>query len=251
MNRFLKTPHLPASAVRLCAVAKGQPYILAALQKLGIACIEVPEHPELAQPVRTHPDMLLHHLGGEDIYAASYSPPLILALQSAGFKTKVMQEPLGGAYPFDVRLNCFLLANYLFCNKKTVDTFLLNYYQSNGAEVVHSKQGYAKCSVCIVDENSIITEDAGIYRAAVTAKINALLILKGSVSLPGYDYGFIGGCSGKLDKHTLAFCGDIRLHPDYEKINLFCLKRGVNTYSLWNGPLTDMGGILPLMEAAE
>ena len=44
-------------------------------------------------------------------------------------------------------------------------------------------QGYAKCSCVVVDEDSIITSDRGIWREAVNAGMDVLLIEKSQVIL--------------------------------------------------------------------
>ena len=75
-----------------------------------------------------------------------------------------------------------------------------------------------------------------------------LKIQKGFISLPGYDYGFIGGCCGKLSKNILAFTGKIESHPDYNNIKDFCRNYNVNVLSLTNDDLLDIGGILPIAE---
>ena len=58
--------------------------------------------------------------------------------------------------------------------------------------------------------------------------INSLLIEKGSVHINKYDYGFIGGCCGLIDKNLLLFNGDLSLHSDFDKIKKFLYDNGIN-----------------------
>jgi hypothetical protein len=67
--------------------------------------------------------------------------------------------------------------------------------------------------------------------------------------LPGHQYGFIGGASGKISENEILFFGDITAHQDYKKIAGFIEKHGCKIISL-NFPLTDFGGIIPIIEEA-
>ena len=76
---------------------------------------------------------------------------------------------------------------------------------------------------------------------------DCLLIAKGDVSLPGHEYGFIGGASAKISESEVLFFGDITKHRDYKKIADFIKKYGYEIISL-DFPLTDFGGIIPIIE---
>ena len=150
-----------------------------------------------------------------------------------------VKSPVSCVYPRDIGLNAAVVGDYLICNVKYTDETVLEHAD----KIIDVKQGYAKCSVCMVDENSIITSDAGIYSAAKKNNIEVLLISKGHITLDGYNYGFIGGCSGLISKNKLAFTGSIAVHPDYEKIKKFCEGRGVEIVSLSNEKLYDYGSM--------
>jgi hypothetical protein len=75
-----------------------------------------------------------------------------------------------------------------------------------------------------------------------------LRITEGCIQLPGLSHGFIGGCCGKLAPNLMVFAGNIKAHPDYCGIKAFMEARGVGIEQLCDGPLTDIGGIIPLIE---
>jgi len=75
-----------------------------------------------------------------------------------------------------------------------------------------------------------------------------LLIEKGSVHINKYDYGFIGGCCGLIDKNTLLFNGDLLLHSDFDKIKKFLYDNNVNFIDIKGKRLTDIGSIIPITE---
>ena len=97
--------------------------------------------------------------------------------------------------------------------------------------------------MCIVDDSSVITEDEGIYRA-LSGKINVLKIKPGHVLLPGFKNGFLGGASGLVSKNKLAFCGNIKLHPDFFAIKNFIEERNIDIILLSSTDLCDFGSIL-------
>ena len=109
------------------------------------------------------------------------------------------------------------------------------------------KQGYCKCSCLVINENALITDDKSIYNIALKNGVDCLLVSKGDVTLPGHNYGFIGGASGKISKTEVLFFGDVTKHRDYKKIADFIEKHGCKIISL-DFPLTDFGGIIPITE---
>lgn len=242
--RFLTKPNLPEAKVTLCVISSGFPEIKESLAKRGIEVIEAEPLEILQKPVRSHADMLLHDLGKGRVITAKGADNLKAELEAYGFEVSVQE--LGGEYPDDIALNCFCLANKLFCKKDSTSGILLKYYQYIGAEAVNVKQGYAKCSTAIVDERSIITADARIAQAAQNCGLNVLRIHSGGILLPGCDTGFMGGCCGLISPMELAFTGKLSNHIDSDIIKAFCAARGIDIIELTDSALTDIGGILPL-----
>ncbi len=173
-------------------------------------------------------------------------------------------------YPGHAKYNACSTGKYFIHNLKITDKGLLGAAKAAGLIAVHVPQGYAKCSIVAVDENSIITADKGIERACTAAGLDVLLVEKGQIVLEGYPYGFIGGASGKIStagansklgsfsskedvsckqlaksKDTIVFNGDIRKHSDYETIKAFIEARGLGIKYFEGYPLTDIGSIIP------
>ena len=99
-------------------------------------------------------------------------------------------------------------------------------------------------------DDGFITDDKSIFDALSVYSLECLMISKGDVNLPGHDYGFIGGASGKISETEVLFFGDVTKHRDYKKMADFIEKHGCKIVSL-DFPLTDFGGIIPLTEVAE
>ena len=217
------------------------------LAKLGAVPVKLRGFDKFGEfhPLSYHPDMLCFNLEKnkwifyEGIYAINKK-----AIDRLNIDAITVKDPESGVYPRDVRLNAAMFGINLMCNIKYTEKKILEYAEKSGRNIIGVKQGYTKCSVCTVDENSIITSDASIYGEAKKNKIGALLISEGHIGLNGYGHGFIGGCSGLISKSKLAFTGNIKLHPDYENIKEFCRGRGVEIFSMSEGDLYDYGSIL-------
>lgn len=245
--KFIEKPNLPQGRVTLAAISAQAGESIEKLHSLGIQTVDIKEHPELPQPVNSHADLQMLHIGKNDIFC--YSEHLFKGEWVNNFNIRNIMSKAGDMYPHDVRLNCALIGNKIICNKKTVAREILEFAELNGLTVINVNQGYAKCSICVVNENVIITDDESIFVAAGNFFDDAQFISKGSIGLKGYSYGFIGGCCGKIDKDKIAFNGAVESHSDYKKI-IDCLSRNsVECVELHQNPLYDIGGILPLCEA--
>lgn len=149
----------------------------------------------------------------------------------------------GEKYPDDIKFNAACTGKYFIHNLKFTSKKLLKYAIENDLILVNVKQGYAKCSTVVIDEESIITYDKGIYDSATKHGINALLISDGGVDLPGYNKGFIGGASGRVGDEII-FNGDISKHPDYIRIEKFIKSRNLKCKFFSGYNLCDIGSII-------
>ncbi|WP_411676798.1 DUF6873 family GME fold protein [Caproicibacter sp.] len=246
--RFLKTPNLPESDVALAAVSDTYPGILLGLTGLGVKVIPVQPAKFLESPVQSHADLLCHPLGGNRIIAAKGEESLKLALESYKFRITESTFMIKSPYPKDCALNAARVGKFLIANKKIIDPTLLHFSEEENIKFVDVRQGYTKCSVAIADEKSIITADCGIQAAALKAGMDVLKIQPGFIKLTGFPYGFLGGACCLIGKRKIAFAGNPTHHPDYLKIKKFLDCRKIEIISLYDGPLLDVGGIIPLME---
>jgi len=245
---LLKIPNLPKSRVIAAAISVNAKKLALELIKLGINPIYVQPNSALTRTVQSHPDMLIHHLGGDAVLLAKGQGSLFFRLSELGFNPKYIEADLNKAYPTDCLLNGARVGLNLICGNNIISTEIILYCENRGISSIFVKQGYSKCSVCVIDNQSIITADEGIHNAALMAGLDSLLISAGYVDIEDYDYGFLGGCCGKLDKSTLAFNGNIKNHPDYQRIKDFAKEKNVYLELLNSDPLFDIGGILPLCE---
>ena len=157
------------------------------------------------------------------------------------------ENDLKKEYPFDIALNAVIIDGKLFHNLKYTDKALLKYCQNKNIEFVNVKQGYTKCSICPIDENTFITGDISIARAGENAGCSVLLITNDNILLSGFSNGFWGGCCGMGSSDTLLVNGDIDLLPSGEKIKEFLKEKNIKIKNLKKGDVIDIGSVIPLM----
>lgn len=207
--------------------------------------IKLPPHKRLSPFVASHPDMLTFTYKSRIFTWEEYlarNEKLFRRIESFGYTVEPIKERASEKYPDDVRLNCALVGNTLIANGRAMSEALSELAKREGLRLLHTKQGYSKCSTAVVSDSAVITADASVYSAAVSAGIDALRIREGHVRLDGYATGFIGGASGACED-KLLFCGDLSSHPDGERIAEFCKAHGKEAVSLSSEPLYDYGTV--------
>jgi len=246
---FVKVPNLPQNGAIAIIDTRCSPYF-DALKKLGVKVIANPACFGLYDAVCSHPDMIFHDLGeGYMVHAPDAAQEVLLQLEALGINLIRGSTVLTPKYPGNIGYNAARVGNHIFHNFKYTDSSLLKEIDKRGLHKIHVNQGYSKCSICIVDENAIITADPGIHRGAVDNGIASLYIApQKNIALKGLDYGFIGGSTGKISQKRLCIFGNVRELSDWEKIVSFAEKRGVEVISLGKKPVEDFGSLMVISE---
>lgn len=250
MAEFISSPNLPRNVHR---VLIGESY-LSALQKpleaFGIEVLSIPSNPRVDQRLSCHADLSVFHAGNNELFTAAHmkSSEFVEKLAKLGFNVHFCAENQSECYPNDANLNiCCVGKNFIF-NPKVSDKVIISYLTEQGRVPIHCRQGYCKCSVCVVDDNSIICADKGIIAAATAAGLDVLEIQTGHIILEGYDYGFIGGAAIKISSDKMAFTGTLDIHPDKRKILDYLEIRGIEPVYLTETPAFDIGSAVVLTE---
>lgn len=233
-------PNLPARPVGK-VIVQNEPVIVTALNKLGIECIHPEKDNSLYDEVSLHADMLCCVINGHCCIVAPGQEKLKAELEKNSFEV-LFSAPLKEKYPGDILLNVALSDKYAVGNFKYTDKLLLEKIQQK--TLINVNQGYAKCSVCFINENAVITEDESIAEALAENNVDVLLISKGDIYLSEKHYGFFGGSTGKISKDKLAVTGSLSYHKDGKKIRAFAEKYGVEIIELTKGKIKDVGGIV-------
>lgn len=247
---WIERPELPEGPVSaLLAGAPWAPLLAPGLAEYGVSVLPVPENPRVAAPVRGHADLSVCYLGGGELAAAFSARQTLERLPGAVVLPAAEEQ--GPRYPADTLLNAAIVGNRALICERGRDDVLYAALLRHGMVPVPVKQGYARCSVCIVSQNAAMTADRGIARALEAYETDVLVIEAGHVELPGYAGGFLGGCCGKISRDKLAFTGRLDEHPDKRSIMDFLERHGVEPVFLTDRPCFDVGSLLPVMEWTE
>lgn len=192
------------------------------LLETGYQLIEIKKSDQVYPAVSSHPD----------IYMCKINDNIIKSNNDLGFN-----------YPQNIKYNGVQIGKYFVHNTDYTSPLLLSAVAEAGLILIKVKQGYTKCNIVYINENSIITSDIGISKVLEGYGIEVLLVSIGHVKLEGFPYGFLGGASGKIDS-TIIFNGDLTKHPDYFKIIEFIENKNLKIKYFPEYELTDIGSII-------
>lgn len=198
----------------------------------------------LYYPVNTHPDMQIHFIDSRFAVVSPCAYDYYRRILPKAIRIQKGSADPSGTYPGDISYNIAKIGNRVVGNLKHIDKTLLEIYSKLGYELINVGQGYAKCNICIVNENSAITEDEGVFRVLSNRGVDVLKLTSNEVNLPGFPYGFIGGATGFINNHILAFCGTLDGHSQKADIVNFIKSKRVDIKYLSSTKLTDFGSIL-------
>jgi len=194
-------------------------------------------------PLLSHPDILGTSVGDVFIYSPSIDEEVIQQLKELSVKTIKGSCHLKSEYPLDASYNCLIVKDRFLMHRVDIaDESIRKYVNEKQWKMINVKQGYTRCSVLPVTDESFITEDVEISKTLAKEGYSVLLVKKGHVYLHGYKYGFIGGAGATFDG-LVTFFGNIEKHPSYKEIKQFIKKSGKEIFSLSENRLEDFGGI--------
>lgn len=242
---FLNAPFVPQGKVLKVIISFDcSDNIITELQKNNIEVIKTLKNKNLKESMSGHADLQINIVDDIAVVADFCFEHYKNMLPE--FNVVKGVKEVQDTYPLDVSYNISAVNNCLYHNLKYTDSKLLEIYKNKGYRIQNVKQGYTKCTSCIVSENAVITEDIGLARIYKANDVDVLVVEPGDVKLNGFNYGFLGGASGLISNDTLAFCGNIKKHRNYKEIYSFTQKHKVDIISLSDEQLTDYGSIIPV-----
>ena len=243
---FLKNPFIPNKKIALVAVSADNSEIINALEDMNIKTLKIEKNENLDSPIQSHPDMQLLKLRDNNILICKELEYLKSDLIKYGFEVVTIDEKLEKKYPNDILLNNVIINDYCIAKIKSMPQKLIDYCETNSINLVNIKQGYSKCSTAILNNKCIVTSDKNISLSYKALGFKVLYIPYGDIDLPGYDYGFIGGCCGLIDKNKLAFTGTLDKYKYGKELKIFLYNNEIEPVYLTNNRLLDIGSIIPL-----
>lgn len=209
----------------------------------GCTLIEIKKTDSVYEAVSCHTDIYMCKIGNSIVISQEQLEKIKDMLYHHHISYLAGTDPLGYKYPENIKYNGVQIGKYFIHNTKYTDAKILETAELYGLKIIHVKQGYSKCNIAVIDDNSAITSDKGLYRSLTEHGFDVLLIQQGHVKLKGFDYGFIGGASGQIE-NSIVFNGNLEEHPDFNKIQAFISSKGLQLVYFPQYPLEDIGSII-------
>lgn len=151
--------------------------------------------------------------------------------------------PVGDAYPASARYNLGFSEAVCVGGAQT-DAVLAQAARKASRQWLTVKQGYVRCNLLWIGSD-FVTSDRGIEKALRAAGFEGLWVDPAPVLLPGFPYGFIGGCAGTDGRHVFWTGALKHLGPETAAtLRALAEKKGLETVELSQGPLIDGGGLI-------
>lgn len=210
--------------------------------------ILVPQCDLVYEAINGHPDIQMNILKNNSeskvIVQNKIDNNFKKLLLDNNIKYIVSKNTLSNTYPGDIFLNALITDRYFIHNTKYTDENLLA--SQTDKIIISVPQGYTKCSILQVTENSLITSDKGIFNILKNYDFDILLVPPGDILLPSLNYGFIGGVGGLISNNKMAFFGDLSHYQYGDKVKDFLFKYDIEPIYLRKGKLIDRGSLLTL-----
>ena len=242
-------PYIPIQNPRYVIIDyRASEEILNHLKNLNIEPIKTMKCSDLQEPVDGHPDMVIHPIDFETfVIAPNVYDYYRNVLEGKGIKVIKGGKTLSRNYPEDIAYNVARIGRYAVHNTKHTDQVLKYYLEEAGIKFIHVNQGYTKCSIAPVSENKALTSDFLIHEKLISYNIDCLYINPKVVYLKGYDNGFIGGCTGLINKKIFLSTGKIFDENISVLLKKFIQSTGYLYDEASSKQITDLGTLIPII----
>lgn len=209
----------------------------------GIKTLGLKPYDKLDKPVSSHADMLICLIDKTIFcYSDYYENNIdVFSKITEEYNIVTSTHQCKAIYPYDIGLNVLVIGKKIFCKKACVAKEILEYAKNNHYKVINVNQGYSCCSTLVINKNSAITSDKGMFDALVSEGIDTLLVSSSDIKLEGYNCGFIGG-SGYIFEKTIYFFGSVENLREKFEVKQWLKKKNYEIISLFVGDVSDFGG---------
>ena len=225
---FIVDSKMPASAKKkLCSFGD-----LLELQTSGLTYTAISGHPDIFFCPTSKGLVVSPQLPGK-IYDA---------LSAANVPYFAGAFPPGDKYPQSAVFNALATGKYLIHNLDVTDATIAA--MCSGLQHIHVKQAYVRCNLLALGD-VFITSDAGIQRGLLEHGFEVHYFSPAEVRLDGFPHGFLGGVCGIWDD-KIAVCGSLKYFSEASNLKKLVRQAGFKLFELYDGPLVDVGSIIPL-----
>ena len=220
------------------------------LKQLGHNLIEIKQSEKVYTEISAHVDIFTCKIGKKLIVEPSQYEYIKSQIHGE-YSIERGNEKIEIKYPFDIKYNVCTIGNKALHNFEYTDSKIKEELLEQGYELINTTQGYTNCSIAVIDDNSAIVTDKGLYKILQKHNIDVLFLeYEPDIKLltaNGYSSrkGFIGGAIARVDENIIIF-GDLSKIDQNEKIREFIEKRNLKMIELKCLDVIDYGGVVKL-----
>jgi hypothetical protein len=193
------------------------------------------------EAISGHPDIFFCKTPGGLVVSPNLPETYLLILDQNDVRYTPGSAPVGKKYPESAHFNCLVTNRFIIQNPDLADPVIAEL--NPGLEIIPAKQGYVKCNLLALPNNTFITSDRGIEKSLLQRDLEVLFVDPSCIKLDGFEHGFFGGACG-LTGNTLFICGNLNHFKDRSHIESFTERAGVSIIELYDGQPFDAGTIL-------
>lgn len=217
------------------------------LKKLGYELIEINTSTKLYPEISSHVDIFACKVRDKIIIELTQYQNIIQYAKNSIKGQDEIQEK----YPDDIKYNVCTIGKKAIHNFQYTDERLKQELINNNYELINTTQGYTNCSIAVIDDNSAIVSDKGLYKILKFHDIDTLLVENNLdiKLLNGENYsskkGFIGGCITRLGDSIIVF-GDLNKIDIDGRIRDFITSKKIKIIEFKGLDIIDYGGLIEI-----
>ena len=217
------------------------------LKELGYELVEIKKCPKLYYEISSHVDIFTCKIGEKLIVEPTQYNNIKYQLQETLIEKG--NEQIDNKYPFDIKYNVCIIGKKALHNFEYTDSKIKEELQQQGYELINTTQGYTNCSIAVIDDNSAIVTDKGLYKILQKHNVDVLYLeYEPDIKLlNNQEYstrkGFIGGAIVRIDENVIVF-GDLDKIDNNAQIRKFIEERGLRIIEFKGQDVIDYGGIV-------
>lgn len=213
---------------------------------LGYELLEIIKNEEIYEEISSHVDIFACKVGKKIVIEPSQYIKMHQNESCIKGQSKVKSK-----YPEDIKYNVCIIGKKAIHYFEYTDEILKQELINNGYELINTKQGYTNCSIAVIDNNSAIVTDKGLFKILKAHGIDVLFIQE-ELDIKLFNEnkysdkkGFIGGCISRIGNKIIVF-GDLNKIDEKQKIRNFINRKGLEIIEFKGLDVIDYGGIIEL-----
>ena len=220
------------------------------LKELGYELIEIKQSRNVYEEISSHVDIFTCKIGHkiiiEPIQYKTIKEQLLYEIDAEKGTEKLEEK-----YPNDIKYNVCTIGKKALHNFQFTEPKIKKELIKQGYELINTTQGYTNCSIAVIDKNSAIVTDKGLFKILQKHNID-VLYLEYDLDIKllnenGYSKrkGFIGGAISRVADEVIIF-GDLNKIDEKEKIRRFISSKGLKIIEFKGLDVIDYGGTVLL-----